>query len=189
MDTINLNGWWKVQPAPFSCKGESGYKEIIQNNEAWIPAYVPGEIHLDLMRAGQMPDPSVGMNMPDCRWPETRSWWFRTLLDIDADFVKNERQELIFEGLDLFAQVFINGKLLGEATNAFVPASFNVKRFLLVGENELVVRLTAGSELVKDVNPAGLKKNGIVNSDTLGLQDRKWDQKNGFPPIRKPLAF
>ena len=102
------------------------------------------------MRAGQMPEPTVGTNMPECRWPETKSWWYRRTFEVDADFVAHERQALVFDGLDLYAQVFVNGQLAGEAANAFVPATFEVKRLLRAGENELVVRLTSGSELAKD---------------------------------------
>jgi hypothetical protein len=55
-----LNGRWKVKPAPLACRDESGLSETLQGPSEWIPATVPGEIHLDLMRAGQMPEPLVG---------------------------------------------------------------------------------------------------------------------------------
>ena len=94
-----------------------------QQPDGWLAAQVPGEIHLDFMRAGQMPEPTVGTNMPECRWPETKSWWYRRTFEVDADFVAHERQALVFDGLDLYAQVFVNGQLAGEAANAFVPAT------------------------------------------------------------------
>jgi len=129
------------------CAGESGLRRVQQAQDGWLAAQVPGEVHLDLIRAGQMPEPSVGANMPECRWPETKSWWYRTSFALDADFLQLERQELVFEGLDLYAQVFVNDQLVGESANAFVPAYFSVGRFLHAGQNELVVRLTAGNEL------------------------------------------
>jgi len=147
MQTINLNGTWLVRPETLECIGENGWNQVRQAKDGWIEARVPGEIHLDLIRAGQMPEPTVGANMPACRWPETKSWWYRTSFEISPDFLPHERQHLVFEGLDLYAQVFVNGKLAGESQNAFVPTSFDVKRFLQVGRNDLVVRLTAGTEL------------------------------------------
>ena len=140
MDTILLNGVWKARAETFSCMGESGLVEVLHRPEDWIPAQVPGEIHLDLMRLGQMPDPSVSMNMPGCRWPETKSWWYHTTLELDDEFVRHERQELVFDGLDLYAQVFLNGKLVGEAKNALVPAVFDAKHFLRIGEKVIVRR-------------------------------------------------
>ena len=131
--TISLNGIWHVRPEPMECLGEAGLAEVRKAGAGWLKAQVPGEIHLDLIKAGQMPEPTVGPNMPKCRWPETKSWWYRTSFDVAADFLRHERQQLVFDGLDLYAQVFVNGHLVGEAANAFVPAVFDVQRFLQAG--------------------------------------------------------
>jgi beta-mannosidase len=155
MHTILLNGTWSVRPAAFTCAGEAGLAEVLGSAEDWLPAEVPGEVHLDLMRAGQMDDPSVSTHMPDCRWPETKSWWYRTTFDIGDGFLAYERQALVFDGLDLNADVFVNGRLAGEAADAFVPARFDVRGLVRPGANELVVRLTAGSELARDETSPG----------------------------------
>jgi beta-mannosidase len=144
---IDLNGTWQVRPESKTCLGEAGLVQVREAQDGWMPAQVPGEIHLDLMKAGKMPEPTVSLNMPKCRWPETNSWWYRTTFTVPADFHRYERQRLVFDGLDLNAQVFVNGKLAGEAADAFVPAAFEVKKLLQAGRNELVVRLTDGSEL------------------------------------------
>lgn len=196
MNTIPLNGVWQVRPEHFSCIGASGLEEVCKQEEGWLPAQVPGEIHLDLMRAGLMPDPSVSTHMPDCRWPETKSWWYRTTLELDNQFVHHERQELVFDGLDLFAQVFVNRKLVGESANALVPVQFDIKKFVTAGKNEIVVRLTAGSELSKDATPAGQDQawkpnpaihgaipNPIKEEDYFGHRmwtGRKWLRKPQF---------
>ncbi len=150
METQSLNGSWQVRPEPLTRIGEPGLEEVEKARDGWLAAQVPGEIHLDLIRAGQMPEPTVGTNAPKCRWPETKSWWYRTQFDVSADFLHFERQQMIFDGLDLYAQVFVNGHFVGEAANAFVPAVFDVKRLLKVGSNELVVRMTVGTELCPD---------------------------------------
>ena len=155
MEAINLNGMWSVFPTEMKLSGEADLPCVLNNKEGWLTAEVPGEIHLDFIRAGQMPEPTVGANMPQCRWPETKAWWYRTHFMLDNDTLEHERLSLVFDGLDLYAQVFVNGKLAGEVADAFVPASFEVKPLLQNGENELVVRLTAGSELAKDETPAG----------------------------------
>lgn len=153
--SINLNGIWKVRPDDFSLSGNSGIERVLQSRDGWIDAEVPGEVHLDLINAGMMEEPTVGDNMPDCRWPETRSWWFKTDFKIEQTFLDHERQLIVFGGLDLYGQVFINGKPAGESANAFVPVEIDVKGLLAAGRNELVVRLTAGSELALDETPAG----------------------------------
>ena len=73
MKTINLNGTWQVHEQPLSTEGERGLKRVKKLRAGWLPARVPGEIHVDLMRAGRMDEPLVGTNTPKCRWPEKRS--------------------------------------------------------------------------------------------------------------------
>ncbi|HOF89628.1 MAG TPA: hypothetical protein PLZ36_16220, partial [Armatimonadota bacterium] len=150
MQSRSLNGHWQVRPDSLALDGQDGYAEISRRAEGWIDARVPGEIHLDLMRAGQMDEPLASTNTPRCRWPEEHAWWYRTTVTVPAAFPREERQQLIFDGLDLYAQVFLNGALVGTATNAFVPAIFDVKGVLRAGTNELMVRLTAGTELTAD---------------------------------------
>ncbi len=168
MDTLNLNGIWQVRSEALTCIGPAGLEQVRQAGDGWMDAHVPGEIHLDLMRAGKMPEPTLGANMPDCRWPEMHSWWHRTSFNLSSEVLAHERLVLVFDGLDLYAQVFLNGKLAGEARDAFVPASFEVKRFLQPGQNEMVVRLTAGSELAQDETPSGQNKPWKANSAANG---------------------
>jgi len=155
MTTLPLNGTWHVRPDSIDCIGLDGLRKVREAIDGWLPAQVPGEIHLDLIRAGQMPEPTIGAHMPECRWPETRSWWYRRAFEVDERFLSYERQQLVFDGLDLYAQIFVNGRLVGEATNAFVPHAFHVRDLLVAGENELVVRLTAGSETAADATLPG----------------------------------
>jgi len=142
----SLDGNWKVRDESLSCKGLPGLKKV-KKRSGWMSAMVPGEIHLDLIRAGRMAEPLVGLNTRKSRWPEKRSWWFKTSFKVDASFLKYERQQVVFEGLDLYAQVFLNDTLVGEAKNAFVPQVFDVRHVLGKGVNTLVVRLTVGAEL------------------------------------------
>ena len=69
-----------------------------------------------------MEEPLISTNAWKCRWPEKKSWWYRTSFRAPATFLEHERQQLIFDGLDLYAQVFLNGELLGEARNALPSA-------------------------------------------------------------------
>jgi len=175
---LSLNGTWRVRPEGMDCIGEAGFARVRQAKDGWLAAQVPGEIHLDLIRAGRMPEPTVGTNMPKCRWPETKSWWYRTTFELGADDIPYERQRLVFDGIDLYGQVFVNGRFVGEAANAFVPAVFDVKRFLHSGRNELMVRVTAGSELSHDPAAAGGK---IPNPDRRNWESgRIWLRKPAF---------
>ncbi|HEY3416396.1 MAG TPA: hypothetical protein VGM23_05885, partial [Armatimonadota bacterium] len=145
---INLNGNWQVTSTPLSLTGAEGYQEITSAPREWMQAQVPGEIHLDLLRAGKMDDPELSDNARRCRWPEGHAWWYRTTFTVSPEFRAQERQLLILDGVDLCGQIFLNGVLLGTTENAFAEHRFAVRRALREGENELVIRVTSGTETV-----------------------------------------
>ena len=96
--------------------------------------------------------------------------------------MKQERQELVFDGIDLYGQVFLNGAFLGEARNAFVPASFNVRHKIKTRRNELIVRVTAGTDLVpSDEQPRP------VSRKVYGNRQCWFDSEmGGLKALRKP---
>ena len=194
MRDVNLNGTWQVREEPLTLIGVQGLEDVQKEQGGWIPAQVPGEIHLDLVKAGRIAEPSVGTNALADRWPEIKSWWYKTTFDVDENFLTLERQDLVFDGLDLYAQVFVNGKPAGEAADAFVPQTFDVRRLIHAGKNDLVVRMTVGTELSLDDSPPGQGQtphkpvfgeipNPAKPGDTYGHRNwygRKW--------LRKPQA-
>jgi len=150
---LSLDGTWRVTRLPLETTGMDGLKEFHAKGGKTIDAQVPGEIHLDLVRAGEMQDPSVGTNSRKDRWPERFSWWYRSTFTAPAGFAAQDKQELVFDGLDYDAQVYLNGKLIGTSRNALVPIHFDVRGAIKNGANDLVVRLTSGYELINEVDP------------------------------------
>jgi beta-mannosidase len=145
----DLNGTWAAAALPLEVEGSEGYARCVRHSTERFAVEVPGEIHLDLMRAGRLPDPNVSDNArTHCRWPEQRSWWYSTQFNVPAGYRAHTRQRLIFEGIDLYGQVFVNSKLAGTSENALCPLELNVKDLLRDGPNELVVRVTSGLERV-----------------------------------------
>lgn len=180
---ISLDGVWMVRPDDLTCESDAGYRKVSEEQDGWIEARVPGEIHLDLVRAGQMEEPLVSDNVFRSRWPEEKSWWYRTSFSVPDGFLQHERQQLVFEGLDLYAQVFLNGRFVGSAANAFISAIFDVKPFLQEGGNELVVRMTAGTELAlaKDNDPKWVEAlNATEQRRDSGFLPRRWLRKPQF---------
>jgi hypothetical protein len=68
-ESLSLNGAWQLYPTPLSLEGEAGCRKVAARATGWLAAEVPGEVHLDLMRAGKMDDPEIGDNARRCRWP------------------------------------------------------------------------------------------------------------------------
>lgn len=173
MKSLSLDGTWKVLEASLLCQGTTGLAKVLGARSGWIRAEIPGEIHLDLTRAGRMEEPLISLNAKKSRWPERRSWWFSKSFEVCGAFLGHERQQIVFDGLDLYAQVFLNGEFLGEARNALVPHVFDVRNRLRK-RNRLVVRLTAGEELVDEA--LRLK----------GAQRKKRQCFAGISHLRKP---
>jgi beta-mannosidase len=86
---------------------------------AWRPARVPGCVHTDLLAAGLIEDPFFGTNEKDLQWIENEDWEYRAVFDAAPAFLAREHIEIDFEGLDTYADVYLNDSLLFKADNMF----------------------------------------------------------------------
>ncbi|MEU8221526.1 glycoside hydrolase family 2 protein [Kribbella sp. NPDC048915] len=102
-----------------------------------VAATVPGEVHTDLLAAGQIPDPFDGDNESKLHWIGRTRWSYRTTFAWATD--GHERQELVADGLDTVATVTLNGQELGRTANQHRSYRFDVTHLLVAGDNELVV--------------------------------------------------
>ncbi len=119
---IDLGGPWKYRRA---------------GTTKWADAKVPGCIHLDLLSTGTITDPLFGENEKNLQWIGETGWeYMRTFLVPDSIFF-NKHIDLIFEGLDTYAKVFLNDSLILDADNMFRIWSVDVKNILNMGGNQL----------------------------------------------------
>ncbi len=86
---------------------------------AWRGASVPGCVHTDLLAAGIINDPFFGTNEKDLQWIEKEDWEYRVVFDAAPAFLARDHIEIDFEGLDTYADVFLNDSLLFRADNMF----------------------------------------------------------------------
>jgi beta-mannosidase len=117
----------------------------------WMPAVVPGCVHTDLVRAGKIPDPFYGTNEKGLQWIEHTDWEYRTSFAADPALLAHERVELVFDGLDTYADVSVNGAHVLAAANMFRTFRVEVRPRLVPGENQLVVRFRSPIAAVKPV--------------------------------------
>jgi beta-mannosidase len=115
---------------------------------AWptIEATVPGNVEIDLMNAGEIEDPRIGSRVYDLQRYETYQWWYRRTFATPGAGEDGARVELVFEGLDCFGTVWLNGERLGETDNMLIAHRFDVTgRLRAEGENELAVRIKSAT--------------------------------------------
>ena len=106
-----------------------------QESAIWHKAIVPGTVHTDLLRNGLIPDPFYGCNERDLQWIGEKNWIYTKTFTINSETLESSKINLIFEGLDTYARVQLNGKELGSTNNMFHKWEFNCKELLKPGEN------------------------------------------------------
>jgi len=84
----------------------------------WHSAQVPGNVHTDLLANGLIADPYVGAPEAGLQWIGLADWEYRARFDVDAATLGRAHAELVFEGLDTFADVYLNEDKLLSADNS-----------------------------------------------------------------------
>lgn len=125
---------------------DKGWEFSQAGSNEWMSARVPGTVHQDLLDHGRLPDPFYGMNEQKVQWVEKEDWFYRTVFTVTADQLKSDAVWLTFEGLDTYADVYLNGSLLLKADNMFVGHKLAVKDVLREGENRLMIRFRSPVE-------------------------------------------
>lgn len=111
-----------------------------------LRAVIPGCLHTDLINAGIINDIFYRDNSKKYLWVENCSPVYETVFDAE----EGRNATLRFEGIDTFANIYLNGKHLGEVHNMFIPHAFDVSDILLKKNNTLRVEFTSPIEAVRD---------------------------------------
>lgn len=131
-----LDGGWQFRLAP-------GDSHAAQHPGAarWHRATVPGTAQSDLMAAHLTPDPYYRDQEKTVQWVGLSDWDYRSRFNVDAAMLSRRHVALVFDGLDTFAEVSINGHKVISADNMFRRWQAQVKRYLHAGSNTLEVHL------------------------------------------------
>lgn len=136
--------------------------------EQWRSAEVPGVVQTDLLRHGLIPDYMQGSNIDSVQWIENEDWIYLRTLFVTDTLLRHQHIDLVFKGLDTFAEVYLNDSLIGKADNMFRTWEWSIKSLLRIGENELKVifrspikegaklRDAYGIQLPHDSDPSGV---------------------------------
>lgn len=106
-----------------------------------IPATVPGEVHLDLLAAGLIPDPFDADNESRLAWIGRLDWTYRTTFAWSDG--PQARHDLVAEGLDTVATISLNGHPVAETANQHRTYRFDVTQLLVEGPNELAIHFSS----------------------------------------------
>lgn len=96
----------------------------------WHPAVVPGVVHLDLMRNKIIDDPYLGLNERGVQWVDKEDWIYETSFDLSDSILHKENIYMVFEGLDTYADIYLNDSKILVADNMFREWNIDVKTIL-----------------------------------------------------------
>ena len=125
MERLNLNGQW--QGTCISADGNTVFS---------FPGTVPGCVHTDLM-GRHIPENIYYRDHVDlCQWIEACHWKYTKSFCLETI---PANAQLVFEGLDTYADIVLNDIPLGSVDNMFISHRFDVSQALRLGENTLCV--------------------------------------------------
>ena len=101
---------------------------------------IPSVVQADLYENGLIPHPYLGKVEQDLQWIPQRIWDYSLKFDVDNDIIEKDNIDLIFNGLDTYADVWLNGDKILHSDNMFIRYEKEVKNLLKKHDNELKVR-------------------------------------------------
>lgn len=91
----------------------------------WMPAQVPGTVHTDLLRLKKIPDPFYRDNEKKVQWVTNDSWEYRNTFSCPKT-KKASTVYLQFEGLDTYADIYLNEQFIASTNNMFRTYTFDI---------------------------------------------------------------
>lgn len=186
-----------------------------KGDQAWFDAAVPSTVLTALVANHVYPDPHIGMNnmlipdandsfniaygldkysyLPHIKNPWKDPYWYRTNFRIE-DTDPSKRFELIFDGINYRAEVWVNGHLVADSSQMvgmFAKYNFDVTRYIKANSNNAVaVKIypldypgTPDTEQLKAMESFYLNggPTGDIGKNVTMLCSVGWDW---MPPVR-----
>ena len=103
----------------------------------WHAAQVPGVVQTDLLNNHLIPDPFDRDNEFHLQWIGLADWEYQTTFQVEASVLARDHVDLVFEGLDTYADVYLNEQPILHADNMFRHWRVPAKALLKAGSNTI----------------------------------------------------
>ena len=115
-------------------------------------------------------DPFLDLNELSARWVAEKAWVYRTQFrkPTKGDTSESAMTDIVFEGLDTFATVLLNGTEILKSENMFVSHRVNISGLL---KDENVLEITFDSAMLRGRELAvrgGCRPRGGIRNITVG---------------------
>jgi beta-mannosidase len=166
LKTVSLNGAWE-------------FRELGAQQSPWKKGTVPGCVQLDLLNLGEVPDPFYRLNEIEMHRLEEKEWVYHKDFQMTEEDVESDEIDLVFEGIDTIADLYLNGTYLGRAEDMFMPYRYDVSDIVDIGDNNIEVRFHSPLTTIKEMertSPVTL----ISNCETARPYIRKAQYSYGW---------
>lgn len=146
-----------------------GRWEVRRDSDAdgWIPATVPGTVLSSYINVGALHDPNHADNQFYISESFFRSdFMYRNTFEASFD---SGHQFLNFDGINLKAEIYLNGQSIGKIDGAYRKAGFDVTGILKDGHNDLEVKITCNEHFGSVTQQDAFDANG--NGGILGADN------------------
>ncbi|MBP3359918.1 MAG: glycoside hydrolase family 2 [Clostridia bacterium] len=169
----SLDGKWKLYFGVQSAEDSRGTGIGEYRNMQMIDADVPGNVELDLIEAGLLPnDIYKGENILQVEKYENYEWWYEKEFDIPA-YADGKKITVEFGAVDTIAEYYVNGAFAGKSDNMFVPVELDITRLVKRGEkNVLSVHILSvmREAYSKETPMYSLMNGGDMNFDSVCIR-------------------
>ena len=156
-------GNWKISREPQANADAEEISKVGFDDNAWIPATVPGTVAGSYFNAGAIAD----IRYDDDQLCISESWfnsdfWYRNEFDVPEEF-DGKTLLLNFDGINWKADVYVNGNKAGRIEGSFIRGQFDISDLIKTGErNALAVRIFCNE------NPGIIKEQNREFTDVNG---------------------
>ena len=147
-ESLSLNGTWVLDYWEQKRNPVLSPEDMRGVEFKTIDAEVPGNVELDLLAAGLVENPETGSNVYLLRPYEGYQWRY------SRRFVSPERSEedevfLRFGGIDCYAEIFLNGKHVGSASNMLIEHEYDVTEIVAASGKENLLEVYIRSSVIE----------------------------------------
>ncbi|EIW82049.1 glycoside hydrolase family 2 protein [Coniophora puteana RWD-64-598 SS2] len=146
----------------------------------WLEvAHAPTSVHVELLKVQRIPDPFLGLNEWEVQWVGETEWAFKNSFKVTEEELSASNVDLVFEGLDTYATVKLNGQNILNTENQFIEYRAAAKQHLKAGTNELVITFASAFKKGRELEKANGKLH-LWNGDSSRLHVRKAQYNYGW---------
>ena len=132
---LDLNGKWQFKEYPLSARR---MRDL--DSSDWADCIVPNSIFTNLIDTGKVSRFDIEANPEKYAWVSDKPWVYRKIFEVSDDMLSGDRIDLVCDGLDTIASVWLNEKLIAKTENMFIGYRFDVTKYIRPGENTITIK-------------------------------------------------